>query len=305
MNLDDIYSKILEICKENYIVEPYIVGGVPRNIYLNSLGNKTEEPFQTRERSSLRFQEGGGLEEDYRDVDITTNDADITRLAVTLADRTKSGFRLFGDGHVSVYTDDIMFDFSSNFISENVVNFLKSEECTKLVCPAYPDIDEKLFEVYSREFTINTLHKRFFDDEIFDFTNRGKEDIENKIIRTVVPARITLEDDLRRVYRAINFAARFKFSIDDEIIEYTRSNRKKFVGENKWVLKEAFVASIVGESIGNDADITMHYLSEMDLLPTVPLAGKFKEEVISRKLVNKYLDDAINMNEYKLKTLSI
>ena len=49
----------------------------------------------------------------------------------------------------------------------------------------------------------------------------------------------------------------------------------------------------------------MHYLSEMNLLPTVPLVGNFKEELIKRKLINKYLDDVINLSEYKLKTLDI
>ena len=301
MNLDDTYSKILEICKENYIVEPYVVGGVPRNIYLNILGNNTEAPLEARERSSIRFEGGRNFdetdqEEDYRDVDITTNDADVTRLAITLADQTKNRFKLFGDGHTSVYLDDIMFDFSSNFISDDVVEYISKELNIR---------DESLFEVYSREFTINTLHKRFFDDEILDFTNQGKEDLERKLVRTVVPANITLSDDLRRVYRAINFAARYKFSIDSDIIEYARANRESFTGEKKWVLKEAFITSIVGESIDDDADITMHYLSEMNLLPTVPLVGRFKEEVIKRKLVNKYLDDVIHLSEYKLKTLDI
>tara|TARA_Y100000034_G_scaffold55134_1_gene67596 strand:+ start:354 stop:1259 length:906 start_codon:yes stop_codon:yes gene_type:complete len=299
MDLDNIYSKILDICKNNYIVEPYVVGGVPRNIYLNNLGNNVERPFETRERSSLRFEGGRNFndsldQEDYRDIDVTTNDADITRLAITLADQTENRFKLFGDGHASVYLDDIMFDFSSNFISDNVVEYIGKELNIK---------DENLFEVYSREFTINTLHKRFFDDEIFDFTNQGKEDLERKLIKTVVPANIALSDDLRRVYRAINFAARFKFSIDNDIIEYARANREKFTGEKKWVLKEAFITSIVGESIDDDADITMHYLSEMNLLPTVPLVGRFKEEIVKRKLVNKYLDDAIHLSEYKLKTL--
>ena len=165
MKIEDIYAKILEICKEFYIEEPYIVGGVPRNIYLNKIGNNTESPLQTRERSSLRFDDGMNfsedLQEDYRDIDITTNNADITRLAITLADQTKNRFKFFGDGHTSVYLDDIMFDFSSNFISVNAVEYIKKELNIN---------DKKLFEVYSREFTINTLHKRFFEDEILDFT---------------------------------------------------------------------------------------------------------------------------------------
>ena len=156
MNFDDIYSKILKICKENYIAEPYIVGGVPRVLYLNRIGEAQERAFEARGRVSRRLQvlqmEGGNAPvEDYRDIDITTNDADITRLAITLANELNSNFKLFSDGHVSVYLDDIMFDFSSNFISDDVVEYIMKELNIK---------DEKLFEVYSREFTINTLHKR-------------------------------------------------------------------------------------------------------------------------------------------------
>jgi len=270
MNLENIYSKILEICKDNYIVEPYIVGGIPRSLYINS-------------------------NEDPRDIDITTNNSDITRLAITTASELKERFKFFQkDGHVSIYIKNMILDFSSNFISEEAVDYITKELNIK---------DEKLFEVYSRDFTINTLHKRFFEDEIFDFTNKGKEDLDKKILRTPVPARITLNNDFRRIYRAISFAARFGFKIDDEIIDYVKNNREKFTGENKWVLKEAFMTSIIGEAINNDPDVTMYYLEEMNLLPTVPMSGVFKEELIKRRLVNKYLDDVINLSEYKLKTL--
>jgi hypothetical protein len=272
MDLKDIYSKILKICKENYIDEPYIVGGIPRNLYLNKSNNLNNF-------------------EKYRDVDITTNDSDVTRLAVTSADQLGMGFRFFEDGHVSLYAENTVLDFSSHFISSLAVEHVKEELNVK---------DKKLFEVYSRDFTINTLHKRFFDNEILDLTNKGLEDIDNKLIRTPVPARISLADDFRRVYRAVNFAARFGFYIDNEIIDYVKKNREKFTGQNKWVLKEAFVTSIIGEAIEDDANTTIHYLSEMNLLPTVPLVGRFKEEMIKRKLINKYLDDAINLNEFVL-----
>ena len=68
------------------------------NIYLNILDNKTEAPFEARERSSIRFEGGRNFEEtaqeeDYRDIDITTNDADITRLAITFAGQTKNRFK--------------------------------------------------------------------------------------------------------------------------------------------------------------------------------------------------------------------
>jgi len=293
MNLDEIYSQILKICKENYISEPFLVGGIPRDLFLNR--------FERDEKSRLepglvpqRWTEGEGVK--YMDIDITTNDSDVTRLAILCADKFKRNFKLFSDRHISVYLKSTILDFSSHFISKKAVDYIAKELSIK---------DKKLFEVYSRDFTVNTLHKRFFDDETLDPTGWGKEDLSKKIIRTVLPSEITLTDDFRRIYRAINFAARLGFSIDSDIVEYARSNREKFSGENKWILKEAFITSIIGEAISNDADITMHYLNEMDLLPTVSLCGSFKEELIKRKLVKKYLDDAVELTKHELKNIEL
>ena len=271
MSLNNVLLKILKICEENYISEPYMVGGIPRDIYLN--------------RSS-----------DFRDVDITTNDSDTARLAITAAYELKKAFKVYPDSHVSVFLENKTLDFSSNFVSSDVVGFLKQELGIE---------DPKLFEVYSRDFTINTLHKSFLDNNIIDPTNNGFNDLDNRIIRTCVPAKITLQDDVRRIFRAINFAARLNFKIDNDIIQYTLKNRRSFSGENRWKLKDAFLTSLIGESIEADADITMHYIVEMDLLPIVPMIGRFKEELIKRKLVNKYLDDAINMTDYELKNVEV
>ena len=41
----------------------------------------------------------------------------------------------------------------------------------------------------------------------------------------------------------------------------------------------------------------------MGLLSSVPLVGVFKDEVIKRRLVNKYLDDAISTTESDLKSI--
>jgi len=269
MGLNDILLKIFRICEENYISEPYIVGGIPRDIYLNR-------------------------ENDFRDIDITTNDSDTTRLGITSAYELKKAFKVFSDSHISVFLENKTLDFSSNFISSDVISFLEQD---------LGITDRKLFEVYSRDFTINTLHQKLLKDGLIDPTNNGFRDLDNKLIKTCVPAKITLQDDVRRIFRAVNFAARLNFKIDGDIVQYAQNNRRSFTGENRWKLKDAFLTSLIGESIEANADITMHYLVEMGLLPMVPMIGRFKEELIKRKLVNKYLDDAINMTDYELKNI--
>jgi hypothetical protein len=271
MELSEVYSVITKVCNDNYIADPYLVGGVPRDFYLKSRNFNAPA-----------------------DYDITTNDSDIMRLAITASEKLGRRFRFFPDGHMSIYMEDLTFDFSSNFVSPKAVEYIDKELGIS---------DENMFEVYSRDFTINTLHKSFLSDNVLDFTGRAKEDLDKKVISTVLPPDISLQDDFRRVFRSINFAARLGFSIDSIIMDYVLNNRHEFTGKNKSAIKDAFITSIIAKSIDSNADITMHYLGEMGLLSAVPLVGVFKDEVIKRKLVNKYLDDAISTAESDLKSI--
>ena len=270
MNLEEIYKNILDISSSNYISEPMIVGGIPRDIYLNKI-TKT-------------------------DIDLTTNDADSPRLGISTAIQLKLGFKMFEDAHVSVYAEDKALDFSGNFISDKAVGFAEIE---------YGNKDRNLFEVYSRDFTINTMHKKLFEHELIDITGLAVKDLENKVIRTVTTPEICFGDDLRRVFRAVNFAARLGFSIDGGIIDYAKNNINIFSREMGRILRDAFVTSIIGESINEDAEKTLGYLVDMGILSLIPLTGSFKEELIKRRMIAKYLDDSITLNDKSLRDVYV
>ena len=270
MNLEEIYKNILDVSSSNYISEPMIVGGIPRDIYLNKITNT--------------------------DVDLTTNDADSPRLGVSTAIQLRLRFKMFEDAHVSVYSDGKALDFSGNFISDKAVDFARSEYGVK---------DKGLFEAYSRDFTVNTMHKKLFGQELLDVTGLAVKDLDNKIIRTVTTPEICFEDDLRRVFRAVNFAARLGFSIDGSIIDYAKNNINIFSREMGRTLRDAFVTSIVGESINEDAEKTLGYLMDMGILSLIPLTGSFKEELISRKMIAKYLDDSTTLNDKSLRVVYV
>jgi len=265
MRLEEIYKSILDISSSNYVSEPMVVGGIPRDIYLNNI-TKT-------------------------DIDLTTNDADSPRLGISAAIQLKLGFKMFEDGHVSVYFEDKALDFSGNFISDKAVDFASSEYGVK---------DRSLFEVYSRDFTINTMHKKLFEHDLLDVTDLAVKDLDNKLIRPITTPEICFGDDLRRVFRAINFAARLGFSIDGSIIDYAKNNVNIFSREMGRTLRDAFVTSIVGESISEDAEKTLGYLMDMGILSLIPLTGSFKEELIKRRMIAKYLDDSITLNDKSL-----
>ena len=68
-----------------------------------------------------------------------------------------------------------------------------------------------------RDFTINALYYNLNTKEVEDFTGTGMSDLDSGLIKTPLPASKTFVDDPLRVLRAIRFAARFGFRLDDEI----------------------------------------------------------------------------------------
>lgn len=70
-----------------------------------------------------------------------------------------------------------------------------------------------------RDLTINSLYYNIQTREVEDFTGHGIDDLRKKLIRTPLPPMTTLEDDPLRALRAIRFACRFNFTIDDELLK--------------------------------------------------------------------------------------
>lgn len=70
-------------------------------------------------------------------------------------------------------------------------------------------------DVYRRDFTINTLLENLHTGEILDLTGRAYADLNAKILRTPLEPRITFFDDPLRMLRAVRFAARFEFEIEE------------------------------------------------------------------------------------------
>ena len=97
MDLGEVLKLTADIADTYLIDKPYIVGGLPRDVYL-----KKEEIKTT-------------------DVDITTNSSEVLRLGILLAEELNETFELSDNGHVTVFTDKFDLDFSSHFVSEAVV----------------------------------------------------------------------------------------------------------------------------------------------------------------------------------------
>ena len=79
--------------------------------------------------------------------------------------------------------------------------------------------DEKI-GARRRDFTINSLMINIFSLEVLDFYG-GVADLQNKILR-VVDSKTFVEDSLR-VYRGVQFAARFNLKIEQQNFKFMRS----------------------------------------------------------------------------------
>jgi len=249
-------NNLKKFAEENYIDTPLIVGGYVRDTAF-------------------------GLEDKIVDIDLTTNNADITRYAIGFALQNNFYYKIFNDLHVTIYTDQYKnLDFSSNFNSKKAIEFYKDSKFS----------DKKYYEVISRDFTINTLHKSMFNDDIIDPLEVGLSDCNDRIIKTVSTPEICFGDDPRRAYRAISIATRLNLTIDGEIIDYIRDNHSIFMPLNSGSVSETYITSNIDKVIGINDDVLLGVLVDTKLLPFVPLIGKFKDLLISKNMVPIYLD---------------
>ena len=67
-----------------------------------------------------------------------------------------------------------------------------------------------------RDATVNAMFFNLNTLQIEDFTNRGFEDMDAKVIRTPLEPHQTFKDDPLRILRLIRFASRLNYTIDPE-----------------------------------------------------------------------------------------
>lgn len=248
MKIDELLSNIESVARKNDFNKPYMVGGVPRDRILGKRSGKS----------------------DVKDIDITTGNKDSLALAnaVHLA-MPNSHYRTYDDGHASVDFMGIHMDFSSNFIAPGVEDQLR-----KL---GKKDISPMKLELYSRDFGFNTLLESLDFTSIYDLTGEAINDIQAGLIRCPIDPEITIGVDPRRILRAIRFAIKFGFKIDDKLKTAMMNNRKKIQE-----LPVKFVQDKMSE-IARLGDGGTDMLIEYKLLPLVPLSKTLSDILIQKR----------------------
>lgn len=173
------------------------------------------------------------LKKNSFDVDITTS-----ATPKELIDIFPSAKIIDGYGAVKLTKDKYNFD---------ITTFRKEEKYIQGAPKGITYVKTLEEDLKRRDFTINAicLDKNF---NIIDPLN-GKEDLNNKIIKTIGNAEDKLKEDPSRILRAIRFSLTLDFALSDEIISFIINNKewieKINYSKKKYELEKIFLSDSV------------------------------------------------------------
>jgi tRNA nucleotidyltransferase/poly(A) polymerase len=248
MKIRDILNQINKISQDIGTSKVYICGGIPRDKILNKL-------------------------EKVSDIDLTTGDNTIKNLAKECSIKfagPNTTYKTMDDGHSKLIIDGVNFDFSSNYIIPNLKEYFESKNETK------SSLD---LEMYSRDFTCNSLLLDFDLETILDPLNRGISDIEGKMLKTCLDPSITLGVDNKRISRAIYLAAKLGFNLDPQVFNWIKENPEKIATPgNKYVSKR------INKALFYNKEYTIQLLDDLGLWSYIP-TNKGSQDQILKEII--------------------
>jgi len=240
MKLHELLQQMRETQEEIGSSVPYICGGTPRDKYL-------------------------GRVNDIADLDITTGDKTVDYLSqefeLKLRKKYNVSRRTMPDGHSSIFIGNLKIDFSSNFVVHNIDHYLQQMGINS------PTNMQR--EMFSRDFTCNSLLLSIDLKRLLDPTHQGFKDMKNKIIRTCLAPEVTLTSNRNRVVRAIYLSCKLGFDIDTSIVNY--------VSKNPQVMKissEKAMIEKINEAFSRDADRATFWINRMGLWNYIPITER-------------------------------
>jgi tRNA nucleotidyltransferase/poly(A) polymerase len=135
----------------------------------------------------------------------------------------------------------LIFDIWIDFVN------LRSEKYAENSRIPTVEIGTAKEDAYRRDLTINSLFFNINNNSVEDLTGRGIEDLKKGLIVTPLHAKATFLDDPLRVLRAIRFAARFNFTLAEDL--------KDAASDEK--VKSELGSKISRERIGHEIDLMM------------------------------------------------
>lgn len=255
MKIEEFLLLIKNTAIDNGLNEPLLVGGVPRDRIIGRIDNVPE----------------------IRDIDITTGNKDAKILGTLLANKFPgSNYREFDDGHVSLDIFGLHIDFSSHFVAPGI-----DVELTKKKILSPTGLQK---EIYSRDFTINTVMETLDFSNTIDLTGTGISDIHAGFIRCPIDPDVTIRVDSRRILRAIKFAIKFGFSIEHNL----KNAMIKYSGLVE-LLPSKFVSSKIDEIVRINPDLGIDMLLEYKLLSSTNSSKMVNDILIQKRKVLQVL----------------
>lgn len=217
---------------------PYICGGTPRDKHMGKLEN-------------------------IADLDITTGDKTADYLsqefAILLRKKYNATRKTMEDGHSTIFMGNLKMDFSSNFMVHNIDHILQQE-----MGIANPTDMQR--EMFSRDFTCNSLLMTLDLTKIMDPLKHGFQDIADRKIRTCLSPDITLTSNRNRVIRAIYLACKLDFDLDAGIIDYVSKNPQVIKISTPKVMNDKLT-----EAFSRDGDKASYLITQMNLWNYIPI----------------------------------
>lgn len=236
MKLRELLSQMREVQQRINVPPLYICGGVARSRYMGNLN-------------------------DISDIDMTNGDKSISYFSEEfgkyLRQKYNATLKRFDD-HNSIFVGNLKLDFSSNFNIPGIQNILKNK--------GIKDPSNLLSEVYSRDFTCNSLLLSLDLKDLIDLTNQGFKDIKNKLIKTCLDPKTTLTSNKNRVIRSIYLATKLNFNIDKSIIDFVAANPQTINLSSKKALVEK-----LDKAFSKDPDRASYYVTKMNLWKYIPI----------------------------------
>ena len=255
MKLRELLSQMKKVQEAIGASEPYICGGTPRDRYLGHLEN-------------------------IDDLDITTGDKTVDYLSqefeIELRKKYKVTRTTATDGHSTVHLGEFKMDFSSNFNAPNIDALLAQKGIAKPT-----DMQREMF---SRDFTCNSLLLSLDLKQLTDPTHQGFQDIKAKVIKTCLAPEITLTTNKNRVIRAVYLASKLDFDIDPAIVDYVTKNP-----QTAKIATDKVLAEKLDKAFSYNPEKAAYYMNKMGLWEQVPIT----------KAVQPYYLKAVNMPQKK------
>ena len=121
-----------------------------------------------------------------------------------------------------------------------------------------------LEDAMRRDLTINALYYNLNEKKVEDFTGKGIEDLKIGLCRTPLEAKRTFVDDPLRVLRAVRFAARYAFTLADDI-GVAMEDEQVREGLRRKVSRERVGKEVAGMLRGPNPHLAVQWVTKMKM----------------------------------------